>query len=196
MFSSLQLLGSPTKSRRWMMPCLLQVVPRMTRDILKWRNTLLLSSFLHFNILAHFGRSKTLKSISCLSRERSLRSYFPLLLPMPDLTLSGLEWDWVKSPLHIYSWICICGGLYFSIVITLWQHGRMSRVGTSTLKHIGQLQAPDTKHSGAFSSSSSSSWFSGKPPELLLHFSPGCFGVSSPGAQHGATCRRVSLLFK
>lgn len=146
MFSSLQFLGSPTKSRRWMMPCLLQVVPRMTRDILEWRNTLLLSSFLHFNILAHFGRSKTLKSISCLSRERSLKSYFPLLLPMPGLTLSGLEWDWVKSPLHIYSWICICGGLYFSIGITLWQHGRTSRVGTSTLEHIGQLQAPDTKH--------------------------------------------------
>lgn len=45
------------------------------------------------NIIAHFCKSKIVRSVSCLTCERILKSYLPLLLPMPDLTSSELFQD-------------------------------------------------------------------------------------------------------
>lgn len=69
---SLQLFGSPIKEMNEVSPP--TGVSRMTS----------------YNILAYFYRPKTVKTISCLTRETSLKSYFPLLLPMPEITLLGL----------------------------------------------------------------------------------------------------------
>lgn len=79
MLPSLQLLSSPTTSRRWVRSCPLQV---FCDDI--WQ---------HFCI---FHSSKTAKSTSCLTRTAGLKRHHPLLFPSPDQTSSGLGLGWAK----------------------------------------------------------------------------------------------------
>lgn len=77
MFSCLQLFKSPIKSR-WKRTCLLQVFPG-------WQV-----------IMCIFVDLK-LKSLSCLTRETRLKTYFPLLLPMPSFIRTWLGFGQVMS---------------------------------------------------------------------------------------------------